>query len=215
MSVINQDYIEKYLFENLKPKDELLERLEREAHENHVPIVTPEVAQFLRFFVALKKPKNLLEIGTAIGYSGITMLKASSQTEKLTTIEIRENTATKAMENFKMAGLEDKVEIIVGDGREVLESLEGSFDFVFIDAAKGHYHEYFEEAMRLLAPHGVIICDNVLYKGMVAKKELVERRKKTIVKRLREFTKYVMNLENYESTLIPMGDGLLVSVRLN
>ncbi len=215
MSVINQDYIEKYLFENLKPKDELLERLEREAHENHVPIVTLEVAQFLRFFVALKKPKNLLEIGTAIGYSGITMLKASSQTEKLTTIEIRENTATKAMENFKMAGLEDKVEIIVGDGREVLESLEGSFDFVFIDAAKGHYHEYFEEAMRLLAPHGVIICDNVLYKGMVAKKELVERRKKTIVKRLREFTKYVMNLENYESTLIPMGDGLLVSVRLN
>lgn len=215
MSVINQDYIEKYLFENLKPKDELLERLEREAHENHVPIVTPEVAQFLSFFVALKKPKNLLEIGTAIGYSGITMLKASSQTEKLTTIEIRENTATKAMENFKRAGLEDKVEIIVGDGREVLESLEGSFDFVFIDAAKGHYHEYFEEAMRLLAPHGVIICDNVLYKGMVAKKELVERRKKTIVKRLREFTKYVMNLENYESTLIPMGDGLLVSVRLN
>lgn len=215
MNEINQDYIENYLFENLKPKDELLERLEKEAHENHVPIVTPEVAQFLRFFVTLKKPKYILEIGTAIGYSGITMLQVSSHIEKLTTVEIRESTATKAMENFKLAGLEDRVEIIIGDGREVLESLEGSFDFVFIDAAKGHYHEYFEEAMRLLAPNGVIICDNVLYKGMVAKDELVERRKKTIVKRLRKFIKDVMHLENYESTLIPMGDGLLVSVRLN
>ncbi len=215
MSAINQDYINEFLYQNLKPKDKFLEKLEQEAHENHVPIITPEIAQFLKFFINLKKPKRILELGTAIGFSGITMLNSYSDIEKLVTIEIRDEMAKKAMENFKEAGHNDKVEIIVGDGEEVLENLEGSFDFIFIDAAKGHYQKYFDEGVRLLAPNGVIICDNILYKGMVASDELVLRRKKTIVKRLREFIKYVMNLEDFESTLVPMGDGLLISVRLN
>lgn len=215
MSSINQDYIEKFLYENLKSKEEFLENLEKEAIENHVPIVTPEVAQFLRFFVSLKKPKKILEVGTAVGYSGITMVKSYPEIEKFTTIELREDTGKKATENFKKAGISEKVDLIIGDGQEVLKNLDDSFDLIFIDAAKGHYKEYFDMCLNLLSPNGVIVCDNVLYKGMVATDELVERRKKTIVKRLREFIKYVMHLENFESTLIPMGDGLLVSVRLN
>lgn len=215
MSSINQDYIEKFLYENLKSKEEFLGNLEKEAIENHVPIVTPEVAQFLRFFVSLKKPKKILEVGTAVGYSGITMVKSYPEIEKFTTIELREDTGKKATENFKKAGISEKVDLIIGDGQEVLKNLDDSFDLIFIDAAKGHYKEYFDMCLNLLSPNGVIVCDNVLYKGMVATDELVERRKKTIVKRLREFIKYVMHLENFESTLIPMGDGLLVSVRLN
>lgn len=214
MKGINAEYIEEFLYDNLKPKSRLLEELEAYAEEYHVPIVTPEVAQFLRFFINLKEPKRILEVGTAIGYSGITMVTANSKVEKLTTIDIRKDITERAMINFEKAGIEDKVEIIIGDAGDVLKELQGPYDLIFIDAAKGHYQDYFEEAKRLLAAKGVIICDNVLYKGMVASDELLERRKKTLVRRLRKFIKDVMNLEGYESTLIPMGDGLLVSVRL-
>lgn len=213
MNEINRDYIEEYLYDNLKEKSDFLTALEKEALENHVPIISPEVGQFLRFLLKLKKPRKILEVGTAVGYSGLLMLDVSEKIEKLVTIEIRQDTAEKALENFKLSKEDHRVEIKVGDGLEVMKGLDETFDFVFIDAAKGHYGEYFDEAARLLSQEGVIVCDNVLYKGMVASDELVIRRKKTIVKRLRSFVKDIMQSDEFESSLIPMGDGLLVSVR--
>lgn len=215
MNEINKDYIQEFLYDNLKKKSDFLTSLEEEALENHVPIISPEVGQFLRFLIKLNNPKSILEVGTAVGYSGLLMLDSSKEINKLTTIEKREDSAEIAKENFKKAGEDYRVEILLGDALDVLKSLDQKFDFVFLDAAKGHYGEYFEEIDRMLNPGGILVCDNVLFKGMVATDDLVIRRKKTIVKRLRDFIKYTTNLENYESTLIPMGDGLLVLVRLN
>lgn len=215
MNQINKDYIEEYLYENLKEKSDFLTSLEKEALENHIPIISPEVGQFLRFLIKLNNPKRVLEVGTAIGFSGLVMLDASKDIEKLVTIEKREDLAEIALKNMEEANEKKRVELKVGDALEVLKSMDDTFDFVFIDAAKGHYGEYFEEIKKMITPKGVIVCDNVLYKGMVANDDLVLRRKKTIVKRLRNFIKEVTNLDDYESTLIPMGDGLLVIARLN
>lgn len=213
MNEINNEFIETFLYENIKEKSDFLNKLEKEALGNHVPIISPEVGQFLRFLIKLKKPKRILEVGTAVGYSGLLMLDASKDIEKLVTIEIKEESAKIAGENFKKAGEDHRVEIKLGDAFYVLTTMADSFDMVFIDAAKGQYQEYFNQAKRMLNPGGIIVCDNVLYKGMVASDQLLVRRKKTIVKRLRSFIKETMALEDFESTLIPMGDGLLVSVR--
>lgn len=215
MNQINKDYIEEYLYENLKEKSDFLTSLEKEALENHIPIISPEVGQFLRFLIKLNNPKRVLEVGTAIGFSGLVMLDASKDIKKLVTIEKREDLAEIALKNMEEANEKKRVELKVGDALEVLKSMDDTFDFVFIDAAKGHYGEYFEEIKKMITPKGVIVCDNVLYKGMVANDDLVLRRKKTIVKRLRNFIKEVTYLDDYESTLIPMGDGLLVIARLN
>lgn len=215
MNQINKDYIEEYLYENLKEKSDFLTSLEKEALENHIPIISPEVGQFLRFLIKLNNPKRVLEVGTAIGFSGLVMLDASKDIEKLVTIEKREDLAEIALKNIEEANEKKRVELKVGDALEVLKSMDDTFDFVFIDAAKGHYGEYFEEIKKMITPKGVVVCDNVLYKGMVANDDLVLRRKKTIVKRLRNFIKEVTYLDDYESTLIPMGDGLLVIARLN
>lgn len=215
MNQINQEYIQEFLYSNLKTKSDFLSNLEKEGIENHVPIISPEVGQFLRFLIKVNKPKKVLEIGTAIGYSGLLILDSSKDIEKLVTIEKRLDSSEVAKENFTKAGEEKRVELLVGDAYEVLKTMDDSFDFVFLDAAKGHYGDYFKEIDRMIKPGGILVCDNVLFKGMVANDDLVIRRKKTIVKRLRDFIKETSNLDNYESTLIPMGDGLLVLVRLS
>ncbi|WP_054252418.1 O-methyltransferase [Neofamilia massiliensis] len=214
MNELNYDYVENFLYENIKRKSDFLESLEKEALENHVPIISPDVGQFLKFLIASKKPKKILEIGTAVGYSGLLMLSGSEQIEKFVTIELNETTANIAKENFKKAGEDSRVQVIIGDGLEQIKKLDEDFDLVFIDAAKAHYQEYFNEIKRLIKPGSLIVCDNVLYKAMVTTDDLLVRRKKTIVKRLRAFIDEVINLEDFESSLIPMGDGLLVAVRI-
>lgn len=213
MSNISTEAVDKYVKKVVPKRNEILTRLEVYAHENHVPIVTTEVGQFLRTMVATIQAERILEVGTAIGYSGILMLEAYKNTNKLVTIEINEEVAEFAKLNFEAAGLSDRVEIKIGDAKTVLSDLEGTFDLIFIDAAKGQYKHYFDEATRLLSDRGIIICDNVLFKGMIADDGLVDKKKGSIVRNLRSFLDYVMNLEEYKSSLIPMGDGILISVR--
>lgn len=213
MSNISTEAVDKYVKKVVPKRNEILTRLEVYAHENHVPIVTTEVGQFLRTMVATIQAERILEVGTAIGYSGILMLEAYKNTNKLVTIEINEEVAEFAKLNFEAAGLSDRVEIKIGDAKTVLSDLEGTFDLIFIDAAKGQYRHYFDEAIRLLSDRGIIICDNVLFKGMTADNGLVDKKKGSIVRNLRSFIDYVMNLEEFKSSLIPMGDGILISVR--
>lgn len=213
MSNISTEAVDKYVKKVVPKRNEILTRLEVYAHENHVPIVTPEVGQFLRTMVATIQAERILEVGTAIGYSGILMLEAYKNTNKLVTIEINEEVAEFAKLNFEAAGLSDRVEIKIGDAKTVLSDLVGTFDLIFIDAAKGQYRHYFDEAIRLLSDRGIIICDNVLFKGMIADDGLVDKKKGSIVRNLRSFIDYVMNLEEFKSSLIPMGDGILISVR--
>ena len=194
-----------YIVSKIKEKDQLILDMEQFAEENNVPIVTKEVAEYLKFMVDLNKSKNILEIGTAIGYSGIIMAKASEKYGgKLTTIEIDEERYKQAEENFSKAGI-DNVKLILGDGLEEIKKLEAGFDFIFIDAAKGKYKEFFEDSYKLLADGGLIFIDNIMFRGYLYKE--YPKRFKTIVRKLNEFIDYLY--ENYPGfTLLPFGDGI-------
>ncbi len=211
MTNINEDYIQEYLREIIPAREEFLVELENYAEKNHVPIIEPEVAQLLRTMLKINKPKSILELGTAIGYSSIVM--ASEIDTQVTTIERRADMVEISRKNIARANLSDKIIVIEGDAEEVLEKLTGSYDMIFLDAAKGQYKYFFDSATKLLNNKGIIISDNVLFKGMVASDDLVIRRKKTIVKRLREYLIYINNLEGYTSCVLPIGDGVAITYR--
>ncbi len=209
---INEEYIDEYI-RMLLPMKESLKIMENYAEENHVPIIQPEVAQLLRILLKINKPKNILEIGTAIGYSAIIMANNTSKETKIISIERRNDMVKLAEENIKKHDYSNKIEILEGDAIEVIPTLKNKYDFIFLDAAKGHYMDFFTESMSLLEVGGIIVSDNVLFKGMVASDNLVIRRKKTIVKRLREFLRYINEIEGYTSSVIPIGDGLAITYK--
>lgn len=212
MDKINRDYIEEYLRE-LLPENRSLKDLEIYAQENHVPIIEPEVGQFLKVLLQMQDPKRILEIGTAIGYSASLMAENTSDKTIIDTIERRRDMVELAEKNIKALGYEDRINVLEGEALDILENLDKKYDFIFMDAAKGHYKEFFDHCMELIEPKGIIVCDNVLFRGMVASDELVKRRKITIVKRLREFLKYISDIKGYTSSIIPIGDGLAIIYR--
>lgn len=212
MTNINEEYIQEYIRGVLPERDKLLRELELYAKQYHVPIIEPEVAQFLRIQLNILKPKKILEIGTAIGYSSLVMAEILEDC-KITSIEKDEDMFVLANNNIDRSPYKDKINIIWGDAVEVLPFLEQKYDLIFIDAAKGQYIEFLKWAMKLLNPAGLIISDNVLYKGMVASDRLVNRRKITIVKRLREFLKYINEIDGYISSIVPIGDGVALTYK--
>ncbi|MBE6054878.1 MAG: O-methyltransferase [Clostridium sartagoforme] len=213
MSGITYDYMEEYIRSLIPKGSKKFEELEDFAKENKVPIAQKETAKFLEFIVSMKKPLKILELGTAIGYSAILMHEASGNKATITTVERDENMIKYARENFKKYNLEDKIEIKEGDCLEILESLEGQYDLIFMDAGKGHYNHFLPNCLRLLSEDGIIVADNVLFRGMVASDDLVKKRKITIVKRMREYLELVSKDENLITSVIPMGDGIAVTKR--
>ena len=213
MSGVTFEYMEKYLRDLIPDRNDELKELEDFAKENKVPIIQKEGSKFLEFMVSMNKPKKILELGTAIGYSSILMNKACSGECHITTIERDDNMINYATENIKKFGLEEKIKILQGDCLEVLESLQDEFDMIFMDAGKGHYNHFLPECLRLLKKDGIIIADNVLFRGMVASDDLVKRRKITIVKRMRKYLDMVSKDENLITTVIPMGDGIALTKR--
>ena len=161
----------------------------------------------------MKRPLRILELGTAIGYSAILMYEASGTKPTITTIERDENMIKYARENFEKYNLQEKIEIKEGDCLEILEDLNEPYDLIFMDAGKGHYNHFLPHCLRLLKDDGVIVADNVLFRGMVASNELVKRRKITIVKRMREYLELVSNDKDLITSVIPMGDGIAVTKR--
>lgn len=208
MTNINEEYIDEYLRELIPRNKDFLVNMEEYADENHVPIVEPEVAQLIKVLLKSNKPKNILEIGTAIGYSALVMVDTLEGDCHITTIERREDMIKQAKDFISKTPYKDSISIIQGDANEVLDHIQGSFDLIFMDAAKGQYIEFFNKCINLLNPGGMIIADNVLFRGMVATDELVIRRKITIVKRLRKFLKYINEVEGFTSSVIPIGDGV-------
>ena len=198
---------EKYI-ETLTTEDEFLKDLRKFAETYHIPIADLEVERFLEFLIKSKKPKKILELGTAVGYSTI-HFAGNDFVERVLTVEVREDMASIALSNFKKLGLESKIELRLNDAFEELKTMDEEFDFIFIDAAKGQYKYYFDEAIKHLAKGGIIVCDNVLFKGMVADDSKVVKRKITIVRRLREFLDYVFNDERFFASLLDVGDGVL------
>ncbi len=214
-SKIVDPHVETYIKTLLPIERGILGELEAYATQFNVPIVQPEIAQYLKVFFKIAKPRAVLEIGTAIGYSGALMaLEMESGT--IDTIELNEAMFAKAKETFNtLSGLAPLVTVTqhLGGASDVIPTLNKRFDLIFIDASKGHYREFFDLCYPMLNVGGVIISDNVLYKGMIATNLYLVRRKITIVKRMRKYLTYISEHPELETTVLPMGDGLAISYK--
>jgi len=208
---INYEYIIRYLRDSIPERQGLLKEMEEFAHSYSVPISQPESIRFIEVLLKIKPAEKILEVGTAIGYSAIIMAKASGG--EVTTIELSDDAYRKANEFISRSDVADKINVIHGDANEVLPDLEGSFDFIFVDAAKGQYNDFLPHCMRLLKKGGVLVSDNILYKGMTATDELLTHRKITIVKRLRSYIETLKESKELSTAIIPIGDGIALSFK--
>lgn len=207
---INYEYIIRYLRDLLPKRDGLMGELEEFAKKYDVPISQPETMKLLEVLIRLGRVESVLEIGCAIGYSAIGMAMAGAKS--ITTVEISDDAARVARENFEKAGLSHRITLHHGDAKEILPTLDGSYDMVFLDAAKAQYGNFFPHCLRLLKPGGLLVSDNVLYKGMTATDELVQHRKITIVKRLRQYLSDLSSNPELETSVLPVGDGVALSI---
>ena len=213
MSNIVNDLVEDYIRNILKENKSLILEMEEYAKENSVPIIHKEVAELLRFILDIHKPKRILEIGCAIGYSSIFFATVLGGDVEIITTERNPVMLEKAYENIEKAGLKDKIKILVGDAAQTLKDLYGEFDMIFIDAAKGQYKMFYDMVTPQLRKGGIVISDNILYKGMIASDDFVVRRKRTIVKRMREYLDYICSLEDVDTSILPVGDGVALSYK--
>ena len=204
-------YITEYLRETIPQSSGILKELEEYAAANSVPIVQPETARLLQVLVQMKQPARILEVGCAIGYSAL--LIAGETDGSVTTLEYNDEMADIAEKNIKKAGMSDRIFIIRNDAREYLKTLTGEYDMIFLDGPKAHYIYMLNDCIRLLKKGGILVADNVLYKGMTADEEHVIRRKITIVKRLKHFIAAQMQREELKTVLLPVGDGVTVAVK--
>lgn len=201
----------RYVTSKIKEEDKLILELEKYAEEFNIPIVTKEIAEYLKFMININKSKKILEVGTAIGYSGILMARESLKYGgSLTTIEIDEERYNIALENFKKSGLTN-VNAILGDATEEIKKLDNKeekeeYDFVFIDASKGHYREFFSDSYKLLKKDGLIFIDNIMFRGYLYKE--YPKRYKTIVRKLDEFINFLYKEYKDNFVLLPFGDGV-------
>ena len=192
----------------------ILEEIEKEAHASDVPVIRREMQSLLKVLLMLQKPMRILEVGTAIGFSALLMSEYAPAECRITTIENYEKRIPIARGNFARAGKEDKITLIEGDAAQVLEKLEGTYDFIFMDAAKGQYIHYLPHVLRLLPEGGCLVSDNVMQDGDVIQSRFaVERRDRTIHKRMREYLYQLKHDERLLTSILPLGDGLAVSVK--
>ncbi len=190
-----------------------LEELEREARDSYVPVIRREVQSFLKVFLAMNRPGRILEVGTAVGFSAILMCENLPAESRITTIENYEKRIPAARENFRRSGYEERITLLEGDAAQVLRTLSDPYDFIFMDAAKGQYIRFLPEVLRLMEPGSVLISDNVLQDGEVIESRFaVERRNRTIHKRMREYLYAVKHHPRLVTAVLPLGDGITVSV---
>lgn len=215
LNAIVMPYVTDYIREKTVTKNELLRELERYAEEHSVPIAEPETARLLSVLTRIHRPKRILEVGCAIGYSSILMSDCLADGGKITTIEYDEGMVKTARENIERAGLSDKIEVIHGDAKDYLSYIDEDecFDMIFLDGPKAHYIYMLDDAVRLLKKGGVLISDNILFKGMVCDEEHFVRRKVTIINRLKEYIDALMTHPQLESSILSQGDGVTVSVK--
>lgn len=195
-----------------------LSNLEKEALKEEVPIIKKETQSLLRFLIAMKKPAHILEVGTAVGFSALLMSECMPETCDITTIEKVEMRLVKARVNLKSTEKADRIRLLEGDAlvvlKEVAEKEEGRYDFIFMDAAKAQYMNYFPEVLKLLAPEGLLVTDNVLQDGTVAQSRYgITRRDRTIHTRMREYLYTLTHSEQLVTTVLSVGDGVTLSIK--
>ena len=192
----------------------VLDQIEREALESYVPIIRKDMQSFLKLLLTVQKPMRILEVGTAVGFSTLLMCEYGPKDLEIVTIENYETRIPVARENFRRAGKEDKITLIEGDATEVLAEMEGTFDFIFMDAAKGQYIHYLPNVLRLLSDGGCLVSDNVMQDGdIIESRFAVERRNRTIHARMREYLYELKHREDLVTSIIPLGDGVAVSIK--
>ncbi len=190
-----------------------LEKLEQEAKAAYVPVIRRQMQSFLRMFLTMQRPKKVLEVGTAVGFSAILMCEYLPEDSHITTIENYVKRIPIARENFERSGYADRITLLEGDAADVLPTLTDSYDFIFMDAAKGQYIHFLPEVLRLMHRGSVLITDNVLQDGDIIESHFaVERRNRTIYKRMREYLYTLTHHEQLVTSILPVGDGITVSV---
>lgn len=193
---------------------EILDTIEKEALDTYVPIIRKSMQSFLKLLLAMQKPKRILEVGTAVGFSAILMAEYNPYPCEIVTIENYDKRIPIARENFKRAGKEQQITLLEGDATEVLKTLDEPFDMIFMDAAKGQYINFFGDVMRLLKKDGVLVSDNVLQDGDIIESHfVVTRRNRTIHKRMREYLYELTHRDDLVTSVMPIGDGITVSVK--
>lgn len=196
------------------PESAVIEAIEQEALRDRVPIIRKEMQSFLKVLLMIKRPMRILEVGAAVGFSSILMSEYMPEGGHITTIENYDKRIPIARANFKRAGKEEQIDLIEGDALEVMHGLEGPYDLIFVDAAKGQYIHYLPEVMRLLGTDGVLVSDNVLQEGDIIKSRFaVERRNRTIHSRMREYLYELKHHDQLQTSIIPLGDGVALSVK--
>lgn len=193
----------------------LIREIKLQAQADRVPIIRQESASLLRVLLKMTKPKAVLEVGTAVGFSAILMSECLDESAKITTIENYEKRIPIARANFEKAGKSEQITLLEGDAAEVMKTLDPGYDFIFMDAAKGQYINFLPEVMRLLKVGGTLVSDNVLQDGdVVESRYAVTRRNRTIHNRMREYLWQLTHMDELETIVLPIGDGMTVSTRL-
>ena len=196
------------------PESAVIEAIEQEALRDRVPIIRKEMQSFLKVLLMIKRPLRILEVGAAVGFSSILMSEYMPEGGHITTIENYDKRIPIARANFKRAGKEEQIDLIEGDALEMMHGLEGPYDLIFVDAAKGQYIHYLPEVMRLLGTDGVLVSDNVLQEGdIIESRFAVERRNRTIHSRMREYLYELKHHDQLQTSIIPLGDGVALSVK--
>lgn len=212
--MVTDERISAFLLSLERPQTGLAAQMEAYAKEHEIPIIRKEMESLLRTLMKIRRPRRVLEVGTAIGYSGILLAGELPREGELITIENYEPRIRLAKENFEKSGLADRITLLEGDAAVILPTLAGPFDFIFMDAAKGQYIHFLPEILRLLSEGGVLVTDNVFQDGDIFESRYaVERRDRTIHARMREYLHALKNTEGLTTTILALGDGAAVSVK--
>jgi len=206
--------LESFLEELVPERDQLLKEIEVQSLRETIPIITPSVGNYLAGLVRISRARRILEIGTAIGYSTLWLAGAAAQTGgQITTIDLNIDRLTRALKYFEQAGVAERIIALAGDARAILPALDGTFDFVFIDAAKGEYLEYLELVYPLLSQGGLLVVDNVLFRGWVVPGAVFAAKYNRLVNGVREFLQKLCADSQFKTSILPLGDGLAVSIK--
>ena len=211
---MDQERVTAYIHSLDRGHGELCDRITKTARAEFVPIIRRETASFLQAQIMAVRPMRILEVGTAVGYSALLMRQVMPEGAHITTIERDEVRIQKAKDHFALAQAQEDITLLEGDAQKILEEIDGPFDFVFMDAAKGQYIHWLPSILRLLVPGGVLFSDNVLQDGdIIESRFAVERRNRTIHARMREYLYTLTHHEELLTSVIPIGDGVALSVK--
>ncbi len=212
---IDEERAEVFICAHSKGFPEYLEVLEKEARQQDVPVIRKGTQELLRFLLCLKRPKNILEIGTAVGFSTLLMAEYTGADTKITTIENYAPRIEKAKKNFEAYDKDGRINLIEGDAGEVLKSLDDKYDLIFLDGPKGQYEAYLDDILRLMSEGALLVTDNIFKEGdILESRYAVERRDRTIHARMRDFLLRLRDEESLESMILSSGDGATLSVKI-